>query len=371
MRLGMTLKPLHLLAIVVPLSGCVASPQEQEQTGNTESEVRLCATGVTTEGVDVSHWDGSVNWAAVKAAGVRFAFAKATEGTGTVDNTFATNWAGMKAQGIIRGAYHFFHPGESASAQASLVADTVGALGADDLPIVCDLETTDGVSSSSIVSAAVAFLQDVTKLTGKQAMLYASPGFLSSWGGLTNYPLWVANYGVSCPTMPSGFSGWNIWQSSESGTVSGIGSNVDIDAFNGTLADLVAFANGSGGGGGSSSGGGSSGGSGSSSGGSSSGGGSGSSSGGSGSSSGGSSNGDCTLAGQSYVANTCTETLQCDNGSWVNRTSDPSSCDNGVEPSGACITDSGSVVPENTCTSTLQCDNGVWVDRYDDPTACL
>jgi lysozyme len=364
----MTLKPLHLIAIAVTLSGCGASPEER--TADTESDVRLCASGVTTKGVDVSHWDGTVNWASVKAAGVKFAFAKATEGTGTRDNTFADNWAGMKAEGIIRGAYHFFHPGESASAQANFVADTVGPLDADDLPIVCDLETTDGVSSSGIVSAALTFLKDVTQLTGKQAMLYASPGFLSSWGGLTNYPLWIANYGVSCPSMPSGFSGWDIWQSSESGSVSGIGSNVDIDAFNGTLADLVAFANGSGAGSGSSSGGGSSSGSGSGSGSGSSGGGSGSSSGGSGSSSGGSTGG-CTLGGKSYVTNTCTETLQCDNGSWVNRSSDPSSCDNGVEPNGACITDSGSVVPQNTCTSSLQCDNGVWVDRYNDPAACL
>jgi hypothetical protein len=92
---------------------------------------------------------------------------------------------------------------------------------------------------------------------------------------------------------------------------------------------------------------------------------------GSGSSSGGVPAGDCVLAGQAYVTNTCTETLQCDNGSWVTRTSDPSSCDTGVEPSGGCLTDSGSIVPQNTCTTTLQCDGGVWVDRTSDPAACL
>jgi hypothetical protein len=79
----------------------------------------------------------------------------------------------------------------------------------------------------------------------------------------------------------------------------------------------------------------------------------------------------CDLAGHSYVHNTCTETLQCDDGQWVARTSDASSCDTSVEPSGGCITDSGSVVPMNTCTSTLQCDNGIWVDRVNDPASCL
>jgi hypothetical protein len=83
------------------------------------------------------------------------------------------------------------------------------------------------------------------------------------------------------------------------------------------------------------------------------------------------SSGDCTLGGHGYGQNTCTETLQCDNGAWVDRDSDPSDCNTGVESKGACITDSGSVVPENTCTSTLQCDNGVWVDRDNDPAACL
>ncbi|HEY8087302.1 MAG TPA: hypothetical protein VIF09_05645 [Polyangiaceae bacterium] len=79
----------------------------------------------------------------------------------------------------------------------------------------------------------------------------------------------------------------------------------------------------------------------------------------------------CDLGGQSYAVNTCTETRQCDGSAWVDRSSDPASCATGVEANGACITDSGSVVPENTCTSTLQCDNGVWVDRASDPAACL
>ncbi len=78
----------------------------------------------------------------------------------------------------------------------------------------------------------------------------------------------------------------------------------------------------------------------------------------------------CSLAGQSFATNTCTETLQCDNGNWVNRTGDPASCNSGVEPNGACITDSGDVVAQNTCTSSQQCDNGVWVDRSSDPSAC-
>jgi lysozyme len=360
----MNLSHLGLVLAIVGAVGCAGGPRDA--TGTSSSDVTACATGQTLRGVDVSHYDGSINWTQVKAAGITFAFAKATESDNDIDSTFATNWAGMKAAGVVRGAYHFFDPAVSATAQAAYVLKTVGTLEAGDLPIVLDFEQLDGVSEASAVADAVTFLASVTQSTGKKAILYMSSDFLAgSYPALDSYTLWVANYGVSCPGMPSGWSTWSFWQSSDSGSVSGISDAVDLDSFNGTLSALTALTGGSGGSG-SSSGGSSSG---SSSGGSSSGSSSGGSSSG-GSSSGGSST-SCQLAGHTFVQNTCTETLQCDDGSWVARTGDPSSCDTGVEPSGGCLTDSGSIVPQNTCTSSLQCDAGVWVDRWDDPTACL
>jgi lysozyme len=343
-----------LAGVAVGSAGCAfASPESVSSTG---SDLTSCATGSTLRGVDVSSYQGSVDWSAAKASGISFAFAKATEGETLVDSTFAANWAGMKAAGVVRGGYHFFHPDESATAQASFVLSTVGSLEAGDLPIVLDFETLDGVSEASAVADAVTFLQTVTQATGKTAILYMSAEFLSgSYASLAPYPLWVANYGVSCPGLPSGWSSWTFWQDGDSGSVSGISGGTDVDEFNGSLSALTAFAGGSSGGGGSSSGGGSSG----------------------GGSSGGSSSGgaptstSCTLNGQTYAQSTCTETLQCDGGSWVARSSDASSCTSSIEPNGACLTDSGSVAPENTCTSTLQCDDGVWVDRVSDTAACL
>src|ERR1700761_4245634 len=61
-------------------------------------------------GIDVSHHQEVVNWAAVADAGEVFAFAKASEGMSVPDLYFADNWSGMKKAGILRGAYHFFHP---------------------------------------------------------------------------------------------------------------------------------------------------------------------------------------------------------------------------------------------------------------------
>src|SRR4051812_36603912 len=75
------------------------------------------AQATTLEGVDVSHWQGPINWASVAASGISFAFCKATDGATTVDQTFATNYAGMKANNIVRGAYHYGRPAQDPIAQ--------------------------------------------------------------------------------------------------------------------------------------------------------------------------------------------------------------------------------------------------------------
>src|SRR5581483_7236413 len=59
------------------------------------------------KGIDVSHYQGTINWTSVKNSGVSFAFIKATEGLTIKDQDFDANWAGAKAVGIVRGAYHF------------------------------------------------------------------------------------------------------------------------------------------------------------------------------------------------------------------------------------------------------------------------
>src|SRR6188508_74828 len=71
---------------------------------------RVCADGATTKGIDVSKWQGTINWPAVKQGGVQFAFIRLSDGANYKDPKFATNWAGAKSAGIIRGVYQFFRP---------------------------------------------------------------------------------------------------------------------------------------------------------------------------------------------------------------------------------------------------------------------
>jgi lysozyme len=218
-----------------------ASPESIESSS---AAVTVCGQN-TVQGMDVSHYDGTIDWATAKAHGIDFAFVKATESTTYVDPTFAANWAGMKAAGVVRGAYHFFRANTDPLVQASHVAQTVGALEANDLPIVLDLETADGETGATIGANAVKFLDAVTAATGKTAIVYTSPGFITGTvgtppAGLGKYTLWVANWGVTCPDVVAPWSNWTFWQHSATGTVAGVPSTaVDLDTFNGTLAELT------------------------------------------------------------------------------------------------------------------------------------
>ena len=108
-------------------------------------------------GIDVSHYQGDVNWFAVAGGGVKFAFAKATEGNTWVDTRFTQNWSRIQEVGLVRGAYHFGRPGRDAETQAVHFASVVGPLGFNDLPPVLDIEEDDGQSAEHVLAWSRAF----------------------------------------------------------------------------------------------------------------------------------------------------------------------------------------------------------------------
>jgi lysozyme len=117
--------------------------------------------------------------------------------------------AQIKSVGLVRGAYQYFEPGQDALAQADMVVQKVGLLGPGDLPVQLDMEATGGQSSATIVSKAKAWSDRVTAGTGKRPMVYTARYFWNDNVGSTDfasYPLWVANYGVSCPNTPDAWS---------------------------------------------------------------------------------------------------------------------------------------------------------------------
>ncbi|MGO9707843.1 MAG: glycoside hydrolase family 25 protein [Polyangiaceae bacterium] len=215
-----------------------------ERVGTNSQAVTVCAGGSTVNGVDVSTYQGSVDWTSVHAAGIDFAFTRVSDGTTTPDDTFATNWAGIKAAGMVRGAYQYFRASEDPTAQADLVASSEGTLGSGDLSPVADVETLDGESGATLVANLATWVTEIKSKTGRTPMIYASPGFwddLPSTSQFASELSWVANWDVSCPDTSTPWTTWTFWQNADNGSVSGISGAVDTDVFNGTLAQLQAL----------------------------------------------------------------------------------------------------------------------------------
>ena len=196
----------------------------------------ICAKGETVKGFDVSHYQPNVDFAGLKAQGNEFCFIKACEGY-TTDPKFKSHWANAKAAGLLRGAYCFFHPDVHPDVQAAHLVSLVGKLGAGDLPCVMDWETTEGVSAASDRAAGLSFLRLIETGTGKTPIIYGSPYFLQALNldvQFATYPLWIAEYGISCPKIPAPFGTWTFWQFH--------GSGMDYNLFNGPSANLHKFA---------------------------------------------------------------------------------------------------------------------------------
>lgn len=197
------------------------------------------------EGIDVAFPQGAhFPWASERGQ-ISFGMCKATEGLRTSDPDFAANWNGMWAlsRTLPRFAYHFFHASEDPTVQAERLVSTVrphGLLAGDNF--VLDLEATeddgsnDHVAPATVAARARAFLNTVNGLApGHRVLVYVSPSFADTGAcaGLGSWYLWVANYKVAKPAVPSPWTGWKFWQYS--------GDGLDRDRFNGTHAQLLQF----------------------------------------------------------------------------------------------------------------------------------
>jgi lysozyme len=214
-------------------------------TGSVTEEVRVCPAGPVTEGIDVSVYQGTIDWNKVKADGVEFAYIRVSDGTGSHDSKFATNWSGARAAGVLRGVYQFFREDEDPIAQADLLLDAMGALDPDDLPPAIDVESTDGASGATIVANVKAWMDRIEAGTGRRPIIYTGrPFWDGNTGGSTavnDHTLWIPNWGVTCPSISAAWANWGFWQYSSTGTVSGISGAVDRDRFNGDRTALLAF----------------------------------------------------------------------------------------------------------------------------------
>lgn len=199
------------------------------------------------QGIDISHWQGTINWPQVRADGKVFAFIKASEGSTVKDKQFLTNVQNALAAGLLVGAYHFSRAASQAEVKAevdhfiSVISPVILDM---KLPLVLDIETKEAGNQANIVKMVRAWVEYFKQRTGKYPMIYTFPNFIdtsldASFGDIK---LWYAYYNSDGnPINRGGWKEWEFLQYSSAGKVNGISGNVDVNEYKGSEAELRAM----------------------------------------------------------------------------------------------------------------------------------
>jgi lysozyme len=243
-------------------------------TGTT-SAVALCAlcalspvpasAGGSTMGIDVSRFQGDIAWQLVADAGIEFAFVQASRGSGDdcavrpkrcgPDRYYPGNYLNAGQAGIPVGAYHRAFVGgdtrervkDDARTEAEVFLSQVGELHSGDLLPALDVEAPfDGLRPGRLRVWVRTWLRRVRTALGERPIIYTSPTSWSATGNTTEFalaghPLWIANWGVSQPSVPASNwagRGWSVWQYTSSGRVNGIEGRVDLNRLGVGLAGI-------------------------------------------------------------------------------------------------------------------------------------
>ncbi len=197
--------------------------------------------GYRVHGIDVSRYQGSIDWATIDTSQVHFVFVKATEGEEHVDSLFARNWAALNEKGIRKGAYHFYRPSISAQIQFRNYTNQV-VLTKGDLPPVIDFEATGDLFEEEIklsLKELLFLMQDYYKC---KPIIYTNLKLYRRYIAtiFDDYPIWIARYNNEVPVL-SKSNAWAFWQYGNRGQIEGIVGDVDFNVFSGSIAELDAL----------------------------------------------------------------------------------------------------------------------------------
>ena len=204
------------------------------------------------KGIDIAahqHPGGMpIDWNKVKSDGQSFAFVKATEGGDWINPHYVKDIQAANVHGLKTGAYHYARPAGDAKTQAANFATQIALAPNQTLPPVLDIEVSEGKSASQLESWIEEFTSELKRLTNRTPMIYTYKYFwMGEMGNTTRfseYPLWLAAYQDTAPDPVGGWDKLAFWQRSGSGRVAGIETDVDMNLFNGTEAQLQSFSGG-------------------------------------------------------------------------------------------------------------------------------
>jgi lysozyme len=201
-------------------------------------------------GVDMSHWQGNIDFSKLAYHNIRFAIFKAGEiptGSRTefTDPRYARNIVEAPRNGIITGAYYFFHPAIGASQQARHFDAVMDKFGRPDLPPVIDVESTDNLPPVKVAAVLKAMIDALVARGYRLPVIYSRWGFLVNQVGepywLKEHFLWLAQYNTTLTVKPRDMSKVIIWQYTDKLRLAGIGVNLDGNYWLKSEAELLAL----------------------------------------------------------------------------------------------------------------------------------
>ncbi len=196
--------------------------------------------GTIYQGIDVSQWQGKIDFAAVKSAGIQVVYIRSSLGGDYTDPMFRQNYENAKAQGLKVGFYHYVTASnaDQARQEAHFFASVVKGT-APDCRLAMDFEYLRGLTNPEINQIALAFLRELEALTGRTPAVYTDTYMAANvyTKDLAAYPLWVAQWGASQPADNKVWSSWSGFQYSSQGRVPGISGEVDLNRFTDGIFD--------------------------------------------------------------------------------------------------------------------------------------
>jgi lysozyme len=193
-------------------------------------------------GVDVSRWQGEIDWETLRQQGANFAYIKATDGGDHLDPMFRKNWDGAHRAGLKRGAYHFFYWCRTAAEQADwFIRNVPKVKGA--LPPVLDVEFNHlsnckrRWSREDVLEKMQVFMDRLERHYGQRPIIYTAPDFYAAYlkGAFPNHPFWLRSVAAH-PSKRYPGRDWVFWQYSGSGLSQGVGGKIDLNVFHGDEA---------------------------------------------------------------------------------------------------------------------------------------
>lgn len=195
---------------------------------------------LAVHGVDVSRWQGDIDWDTLRTQGANFVYIKATDGGDHLDPMFKANWRAAREAGLKHGAYHFFYWCRTAGEQADwFIRNVPKEAGA--LPPVIDVEW-NGESSckrrpthEQVLAKMQVFMDKLERYYGQRPIVYTAPDFYRDnlRGELLDYPFWLRSVAAHPSKVYPGRK-WLFWQYSGSGVSHGVDGRIDLNAFHGS-----------------------------------------------------------------------------------------------------------------------------------------